>query len=563
MTAAFTSFARRALLAAATLTLAAPAYAVFPAGGQVAIHFTDSMLRYITRASFYEATDGHLLLVGSEQPGMSSYYRGTKLTREGEFSPGWTSTGTHLGYSISGYDFHNEEFTPDDSLGAWGWTVSSNVIHALPGGVVEPVSAGDFGSGWPTGLALSSGAVARGPGSDVFVIVSTKMQRMTRSGTRAAGWPSTGRTVIPFTGGGAVWYYPALLSDGAGGVFCLAANSGTAPLLLLRLDENGAQRPGWPAGGFVVNPNLQNMGVPPTRPLVRSGDDHVLVLEMMSDGITTSLGVHRVGDDGTNDPLWPAEGVGVAGTDSLTRPTMVSDGLGGAWVMWDAHRRQWATHVLANGTLAPGSLSAGKPLLPAGTTEAPRGYVDWILADRGLDGGLAHVWSTIEPDGKERVRARWLRSDMTPEPSEPDTGVVVASLSPYPGLAAPRAVLADGHGGLFVAWAKGPDLMWTKVSRPSFTGVTPRPTSPTLAFALASPNPAGGAVSFTIRLPDASPARLELFDPSGRRVRSATVAGEGEHVQGFGDLESLAPGLYLARLTHRGEARTARVVRVR
>ncbi|MFN8587353.1 MAG: hypothetical protein U0704_06085 [Candidatus Eisenbacteria bacterium] len=96
------------------------------------------------------------------------------------------------------------------------------------------------------------------------------------------------------------------------------------------------------------------------------------------------------------------------------------------------------------------------------------------------------------------------------------------------------------------------------------TDVAPAAT-PRAGFALsgAAPNPArAGRVSLAFTLPDGAPATLELLDAAGRRVASRHVGGlgAGAHTVECSPAGRVAPGLYFARLTRAGEARTARVV---
>jgi hypothetical protein len=64
-------------------------------------------------------------------------------------------------------------------------------------------------------------------------------------------------------------------------------------------------------------------------------------------------------------------------------------------------------------------------------------------------------------------------------------------------------------------------------------------------------------------LPADTPARLELVDVSGRRVRSQTVIGAGEHAAQFDRLGELAPGVYIVRLAQGSRVRTTRVTVLR
>lgn len=75
------------------------------------------------------------------------------------------------------------------------------------------------------------------------------------------------------------------------------------------------------------------------------------------------------------------------------------------------------------------------------------------------------------------------------------------------------------------------------------------PPAPARAFAFEgpAPNPARGTLAFAVSLAP-GPARLELFDASGRRVRARALDGAGRS-QIVLDRAGLPPGIYLARLT--------------
>jgi hypothetical protein len=88
--------------------------------------------------------------------------------------------------------------------------------------------------------------------------------------------------------------------------------------------------------------------------------------------------------------------------------------------------------------------------------------------------------------------------------------------------------------------------------------------SPT-AFALdgARPNPArAGRLNIAFALSSEGPARLELIDLAGRRVRTRDVGalGPGHHVVDLVAGRPLSSGIYIVRLTQGALSRTARVV---
>lgn len=106
------------------------------------------------------------------------------------------------------------------------------------------------------------------------------------------------------------------------------------------------------------------------------------------------------------------------------------------------------------------------------------------------------------------------------------------------------------------------DESWA-LDLPGQTTGVPAGTAGTASLVLhgAIPNPTFAAPRIAFTLPDASPARLELIDLAGRRVRAADVGvlGAGRHVVDFGSGAAIAPGLYFARLTRGSEMRIARV----
>ena len=89
---------------------------------------------------------------------------------------------------------------------------------------------------------------------------------------------------------------------------------------------------------------------------------------------------------------------------------------------------------------------------------------------------------------------------------------------------------------------------------------------PALRFALArATNPAVDGLAVAFSLPDAAGAKLEVLDIAGRHVVSRAVGalGAGDHVLQLAQPGSIAPGLYIVRLTRGAESRTTRVSIIR
>lgn len=92
------------------------------------------------------------------------------------------------------------------------------------------------------------------------------------------------------------------------------------------------------------------------------------------------------------------------------------------------------------------------------------------------------------------------------------------------------------------------------------------PASAQFALRGMTPNPGPvGSGTVTFSLPDAAPARLEVVDISGRQIFSREVGalGHGQHVVRVSGAGSLAPGIYLVRLTRGGRSLTAKAVAIR
>jgi hypothetical protein len=87
------------------------------------------------------------------------------------------------------------------------------------------------------------------------------------------------------------------------------------------------------------------------------------------------------------------------------------------------------------------------------------------------------------------------------------------------------------------------------------------PPAVSLALLGARPNPATSSLRIALRLVARARARLELFDLSGRRLRSRALEGlsPGEHLIDLGRASSLRPGLYFLKLTQNDRVVTGRV----
>jgi hypothetical protein len=569
----------------ASLALTLPAAADWPAGGKDVDH-AGSVAWGSPLLRFYDLPSGDLGLIAIGLVGMSYGFWAQRISVGGDIAPGWPGDGVAMPHAFTG-DGWEYGTGLDDSACTWfagPSYVTPTMTRKTGTGFIRPdallVPAPLYV--WPTSTPASepgTGVVVRAQGG-VYVVSNgsgSRIQRLTRSGGVAPGWPAGGVSL------GLTAVTPAdpiaAISDGAGGAIAFSAVFGP---YIQRVDSTAVRHAGWPPLGLPLSSDPADANsdgwMHVTGSLIPSGTDHFIAAWPTPAGQSVKvLKLQRFSADGSVDPAWPAVGVLAVAADTLWGITVISDGLGGAHVLWytgDNHQR--GTHVLANGQFAAGLDATGVPLPAPGSKlrMLPSGYrplVPYVVGDAAPNGGLVYAWadSTLVP--KWTVRVRWLLSDYTANPSEPTEGrLIVPTLGPDEFVGDLCGVHSDGLGGAFVGWIHttydppyhqtNKRIQMTRLLPSSLVGAPPpKPDAPALALSAPRPNPARDAVAFVISLPDDAPARIELLDVAGRVCRTQDVQGAGPRTVVFADLGSLAPGLYFARASSHAGARAMRV----
>lgn len=453
-----------------------------------------------------------------------------------------------------------------DTLRTWRVTPAGTLVP-YPSGKGPFVSRSGSFHNAAASAATGGGAWFAWSGGDIVMRVDT-------AGVRLPTWPVGGKVLS-----GLGWETGvAIGDDGGGGV--LVAGSDFTSVTAIRIQSDASIATGWASTGL----DLATM--PPSillRPqLARSGDDHRVLAWIESPAGPTGIRLrcNRFSLAGTLDPAWPVNGVTL---DEYLEPSfrqqtfrVVPDGSGGitaSWVMHDPDSlRLYARHVLVDGSFAPG-YEYGPRLL--GTTpfvgSNMSNYPGFAVA-AGRNGGLIVLWVD---SGSWEVRGRWYDASGNPDPSlglyesnlDADFTSELENFSPYRAVAA----VSDGAGGAYalVACSWGPygDIPFLTVfaahaTQHSVTAVAPPDRRGPLALSVV-PNPARAAFSLRLTLPDDRMARVELLDVTGRRIWSRELRGAGERTIPATPYGPLAPGVYLARVVHGGEARTSRVAILR
>ena len=467
------------------------------------------------------------------------------ILADGTIAPGWFANGIPVCDS-PGPQGGQISAIPDDVGGVlviWAdlrrGPVDIYAQRVLADGSVAP---GWVDDGMPVVMNLAVPELARDGAGGFYVGGSTllngysqdyRVQRFTFGGTVSPGWPVEGLMVCdaPDDRGNL-----AVASDELGGLLMVWADFRLGPLELFatRVLANGTVAPGWQVNGEQVSGTSGRTDHNSESSIAPDGAGGMyLAWEWKVTGNAVVQHLTMTGDVAEG---WPPGGAEVApGRFSQPIPQVVTDGAGGAIVVWDQNSVEPSQRGLfAKLYRRDAPVAAQLSLVRA---EAGPDRVDLLWQGAGA-GVLAAVverrtpsgdWQTLGPttsDGPDRLRYE------------------------------DRAVEPGRRYGYRLAWRedgvpRNTDEAWVDV-----------PAALQLALEGFRPNPAsaGAAISFT--LPTAGPARLEVLDIAGRRVFSREVGamGPGRHQVRVGGGPGLSPGVYVIRLTGAGATLTSRGV---
>ena len=239
------------------------------------------------------------------------------------------------------------------------------------------------------------------------------------------------------------------------------------------------------------------------------------------------MAVQHLTGAGTVAAGWPAAGVVLPANVRQTRPRIAADGAGGAIVTWEHGSGIRAQRLVVDGPVAVA-------LSLVSVVAAPdRVALVW----QGAEG--AGLVATVERRGEDE---RWRALAVL----EPDGRGRLAFVD--------RDVRAGSRYGYRLRYR---DDGVERLTAETWVDV---PAALTLALEGFRPNPAVGPPAVAFTLPDASPARLELLDVSGRRLvgREGGALAPCRPLLRLDQGPPLAPGLYVLRLAQGGRLLIAR-----
>jgi hypothetical protein len=308
-----------------------------------------------------------------------------------------------------------------------------------------------------------------------------------------AAWQTDGTAVCTAVGS---QDFPIPVLDGAGGAVVAwhDTRGGLSDIYAQRLDASGGAQ--WQSGGVVVCDTVSHQMNP--RAVSCGGSDAIIVWQDSRNGVHYDIYAQRL--DGSGNAQWGKNGVAVCGAaGAQQRPRLVSDGAGGAIIVWEDYRSGsnydvYAQRVDGSGNMqwapdgVPVCAAAGDDHYPELTPDASHGaIVVWqdyrsgsqydIYAQR-VDGsgsvvwtvnGVAvcvlnygQIWPRITSDGAGGAIVAWQdyrstanndvyaqRLDALGVPQWTANGVPISAAADHQ---VECAIYADGAGGAIIAW---------------------------------------------------------------------------------------------------------------
>ena len=318
-----------------------------------------------------------------------------------------------------------------DGAGAVQWTAEGVGVCTEAGQQQRPAMAPD-GSGGVI-IAWSDGRYGWSS-RDIYA------QRLDSGGTPQ--WTANGSPVCTADD---AQDYARMLSDGSGAALVIWHDnrSGNLDIYAQSLDADGV--PQWASNGVAVS--TADYGQQEPKMVTDGSGGAIIVWEDSRTYSYADIYAQRL-DNGGN-VKWTADGVAVSALDSgEVRPQLVSDGSGGAIIVWQDYR---AGNYDIYAQRLDGSGAAQWGVNGVAVSTAGNHQIYPQLSSDGA-GGAVIVWEDARSDSGD-IYAQWLNS--TGSAQWASNGVPVSeAIGGIGGQTAPR-ISSDGLGGAIVAWTDG------------------------------------------------------------------------------------------------------------
>jgi len=230
----------------------------------------------------------------------------------------------------------------------------------------------------------------------------------------------------------------------------------------------------------------------------------------------TDIYVQHVRASGAVDHAWPINGLAVCtAPGAQAEHQIVSDGTGGAIVVWTDQRSLYDLNIYAQHVLASGIVDPVWPADGLAVCAAPNEQSSPLIVTDGAGGAIV-AWADAR-SGTYDVYAQHVRASGTADPTWPADGIALCTAHAF---RVPEAMLPDGMGGAFVAWSLLLDEQTDTYAQHVLASGEVDPIWPAEGLALATgPREQGNAVMVT----DGSRGALVTWDSAYRGEDGAYV----------------------------------------
>jgi hypothetical protein len=266
--------------------------------------------------------------------------------------------------------------------------------------------------------------------------------------TAHAAWPHSPGINVPICTATGDQQGPAIAPDGAGGAIIAWRDGRTdlGDIYVQRVRASGGVDPAWPANGRA----LCTAGNTQQDPQIVSdgAGGAIVVWEDFRNASDYDTYAQHVLASGAVDPAWPANGRSICGA-ALNQQwaTVISDGAGGAIITWQDFRNSntdvFAQHVLSTGVVDGAWPVNGRAVCLAGNGQD----VPSLVSDGS--GGAIITWMDLRSESTWDIYAQHVLSSGVVDGAWPADGRALCVASDnqlYPVIA------SDGGGGAIVTW---------------------------------------------------------------------------------------------------------------
>jgi len=376
--------------------------------------------------------------------------------------------------------------------------------------------------------------------------------------------PATGR---PMVAERAIRVAPAIARDGSGGAIVTWEELGkesASDVYAQHILPSGGTDKAWPKAGLAISAMSGDQTEPS---IVSDGTGGAVVLWSDDSGTGPRLRAHRVLASGTLDQRWPEGGKAVCTVDGLQRqPDILADGLGGAFVAWQDRRVEGAESVVLQHVKGWGELDPAWPEEGLAVSTAKGQLVSPRLV-LGND-AMFVTWLDRGVPGDVRGYAQRVSRDGRIDPAWPSKGAALSRAAVDDLVVSPME-----SGEAMALWRVA--ASWTihgspLTAEPPALETAPTPEVRAVTMLLAPrPNPARSTVTFRFSLASRLPARLSVFDVQGRRVATPLnrILDPGPHQviwnRADGKGNRVRSGIYFLHFDADGKSFTRRFALVR